>query len=103
MFCKMQIVKPNLQRQIFWDVDFDKIDYQTNFQFVITRAFERGDVDDIRAVRTFYGDEKVINVLKSAKYLFYHTFSLVKNMFQLKETDFRCYTLNRSKGVPWGY
>lgn len=103
MNCDMMIEKPNLQRKIFWDVDFDKIDYLSNFKFVVTRAFERGDVDDIRAVRTFYGDEKVVEALKDAKFLFYHTFSLVKNMYQLNENDFKCYILNRSKGIPWGY
>jgi len=41
--------KPIFERRIFWDVDFDKIDYDAKYRFVIERVFfERGDVEDIR-------------------------------------------------------
>ncbi len=40
--------EPIFDRRIFWDVDFEKIDYDGRAAFVIERVFERGDVDDIR-------------------------------------------------------
>ncbi|HSK12358.1 MAG TPA: hypothetical protein VK907_04035 [Phnomibacter sp.] len=43
--------KPVFHKRIFWDVDFDKIDYDLRANFVIERGFERGDVDDIRNCR----------------------------------------------------
>jgi len=99
----MESSKPSLQKRIFWDVDYDAIDYLARSKFVIVRAFERGDVSDIRQVRRFYGDEKVKEALLSAKYLFYQTFVLAKNIFNLKKEDFRCYMLNQSNPIPCTY
>ena len=33
--------KPKFGRRIFWDVDFDNIDYSIKYKFVIERVFER--------------------------------------------------------------
>ena len=51
--------KPIFHRRIFWDVNFDMLDYDLRANFVIERVFERGDVDDIRNCSRYYGDEKV--------------------------------------------
>jgi hypothetical protein len=40
--------KPQFHRRIFWDVDFDNIDYEKYANFVIERVFERGNIEDIR-------------------------------------------------------
>lgn len=65
--------KPVFQKRIFWDVDFEKIDYDAKANFVIERVFERGDVEDIRQCRRYYGDEKVSEALLNTKYLPLHT------------------------------
>ena len=51
---------PILARRIFWDVDYDKLDYDAKANLVIERVFERGDVEDIRNCRRYYGDERVV-------------------------------------------
>lgn len=61
--------KPIFHRRIFWDVDFDKLDYDKKSSFVIERVFERGAVEDIRQCRRYYGDEMITDVLLNAKYL----------------------------------
>ncbi|MBK7031619.1 MAG: hypothetical protein IPH45_21580 [Bacteroidales bacterium] len=61
--------KPVFNKRIFWDVDFEKLDYDKKANFVIERVFERGDVDDIRQCRRYYGDEKVRDVLLNTKFL----------------------------------
>jgi hypothetical protein len=99
----MQKAKPILEKKIFWDVDFAKIDYDKYPAWVIERVFERGDVDDIRQVRSYYGDEKVIASLTKAKWLRYDIFVFCKNLFNLKANDFRCYILKQSKEIPWLY
>jgi len=45
------------------------LDYDNKFRFIIERVFERGDVEDIRPCRNYYGDEKVTEVLLEAKYV----------------------------------
>lgn len=88
--------KPSLNKRIFWDVDFDKIDYQKRYRFVIERVFERGDVEDIRQARRFYGDKTITKVLLSAKYLPERRIHLAAAVIDKPVTEFRCYTLRRS-------
>ncbi|ANH82156.1 hypothetical protein A8C56_15310 [Niabella ginsenosidivorans] len=94
---------PILNKRIFWDTDFSKLDYKSHAASIIERVFERGDVEDIRQVRRFYGDEKVKEVLLNAKWLRYDIFLFVKNLFDLKSETFRCYTMRQSKEIPWLY
>ncbi len=88
-------VKPVFQKRIFWDVDFDKLDYDTKARFVIERVFERGDVEDIRQCRRYYGDDTIKGVLVSAKWLPKMRLHLVSAIFAIPLENFRCYTLQQ--------
>ncbi len=87
--------KPVFQRRIFWDVDFDKLDYDKYARFVIERVFERGDVDDIRQCRRYYGDAKVADALLNAKYLPKQTMYLAAAVIDREIEEFRCYKLRQ--------
>ena len=99
----MEQPKPILQKKIFWDVDFEKIDYREKYRFVIERVFERGDVDDIRQTRRYYGDQKIIETLKAAKYLSDIKLYLAAAIYQLEPSEFRCYTENQSMRGLWPF
>ena len=92
--------KPVLAKHIFWNTEFNKIDYNKSWQSVIERVFDRGDIEDIRQVRRFYGDDKVIEALTSAKYLFDETISFCSGLFDIPKEKFRCYILKQSNPVP---
>jgi hypothetical protein len=87
-------LKPVFNKRIFWDVDFEKIDYDSKANFVIERVFERGDVDDIRNCRRYYGDEKVTEALLNAKFLPERTLYLASAVLDKPLEEFRCYTLS---------
>ncbi len=91
----MEKPKPIFEKRIFWDVDFEKIDYDAKANFVIERVFERGDVEDIRQCRRYYGDEKVTEALLKAKYLPLHTTYFVSAIFNIPIDNFRCYKLRQ--------
>jgi nicotinamide mononucleotide adenylyltransferase len=74
--------KPVFNKRIFWDVNFAQIDYDAKANFVIERVFERGDVEDIRQCRRYYGDEKVTEALLNAKYLPLHTIHFASAVIQ---------------------
>ena len=95
--------KPIFHRRIFWDVNFDKLDYDLRANFVIERVFERGDVEDIRNCRRYYGDEKVTQALLNAKFLPETTMYLASAVINLPITDFRCYTLRQSNPELFPY
>jgi len=87
--------KPIFNWRIFWDVDFNKIDYDDKASFVIDRVFERGDMDDILQCRRYYDDEKVIGALLTAKFLPLHTSYFVSAIFNKSMDEFRCYKLRQ--------
>ena len=87
--------KPIFNKSIFWDVNFEAMDYDKKAGFIIERVFERGDVDDIRQCRRYYGDERVTQVLLNAKYLSLATTYLAAAVIDRPLTDFRCYKLRQ--------
>jgi hypothetical protein len=87
--------KPVFNKRIFWDVDFEKLDYDKRAAFVIERVFERGDVPDIRNCRRYYGDEKITDVLLNAKFLPLTRIYLASAVIDRPIEDFRCYTLRQ--------
>ncbi|MCB0820773.1 MAG: hypothetical protein KDC13_09125 [Bacteroidetes bacterium] len=95
--------KPILDKRIFWDVKFEELDYEKYANFIIERVFERGDVDDIRQVRRFYGDERVKEALTNARWLSPSTITLAMAMFNNKFEDYRCYILAQSNPTHFSY
>lgn len=95
--------KPVFERRIFWDVDFDKIDYDAKYRFVIERVFERGDVGDIRQCRRYYGDELITEVLLNAKFLPEHSMYLAAAVIDKPVEQFRCYKLRQLNPVLYPY
>ena len=87
--------KPIFHKRIFWDVDFDKLDYDKKSTFVIERVFERGDVEDIRQCRRYYGDEMITDVLLNAKYLPLTSIYLASEVIDKPIEEFRCYKLRQ--------
>ncbi len=95
--------KPNLDKRIFWDIRFEELDYEKYANFIIERVFERGDVEDIRQVRRFYGDDKVRFALTNAKWLSVITLSLAKAVLGNNNEDYRCYTMKLSNPTHFDY
>ena len=87
--------KPYDNKRIFWDVDPENLDFEKKASFIIERIFERGNVEDIRMCRRFYGDEKIGIVLLNAKYLPLRKIYLASAILDKPLTAFRCYTLRQ--------
>ncbi len=94
---------PQFQRCIFWDIDFDKLDYDQRANFIIERVFERGDVKDIRECRRYYGDKKISDALTNAKWLLKETIYLAMAILKNNLTDYRCYRLAQSNPLHWSF
>lgn len=88
-------MRPKFNKRIFWDVNFEQIDFDAKANFVIARVFERGDVEDIRQCRRYYGDKKVTNALLNAKYLPLHTIYFASAILDRPLNEFRCYILRQ--------
>lgn len=95
--------KPIFEKRIFWDVNFENIDYDAKANFVIERVFDRGDVQDIRNCRRYYGDEKVTEALLNAKFLSESSIYLASAVINRPLTDFKCYNLRQLNPVLLPY
>jgi hypothetical protein len=95
--------KPIFDKRIFWDVVFENIDYDAKANFVIERVFERGDVEDIRNCRRYYGDKKIRTALLNAKFLPEITMYLASAVIKRPIKDFRCYTLRQLNPTLFPY
>lgn len=95
--------KPKFNRRIFWDVDYDKIDFDEKYRFVIERVFERGDIEDIRTCNRYYGEEKISYALLNAKWLSKPTMYFASAVLKRKLDEFRCYILAQSNPNYWMY
>jgi hypothetical protein len=89
------IRKPVFNKRIFWDVNFEALDYNIRANFIIERVFERGDMEDIRQCRRYYGDEKVTEALLKAKFLPEHRIHLASAVIDKPMSEFRCYILRQ--------
>ena len=95
--------KPLFGKRIFWDIDAELLDYDKKASFVIERGFERGDVDDIRQCRRYYGDETISKVLTNAKWLPLATICLATALFNNELTDYKCYNTAQLNPLHWMY
>ena len=97
------IPHPQFNKRIFWDVNFEALDYDLKAAFIIERVFERGDVPDIRECRRYYGDDKIKQVLTNAKWLSLQTIYLASAILDIELTEYRCYNTARSNPGHWMY
>ncbi|MFA5045331.1 MAG: hypothetical protein WC542_05325 [Paludibacter sp.] len=88
-------MKPIFERRIFWDVDFDQLDMDAKADFVIARVFERGDVEDIRQCRRYYGDDKITEVILNVRFLPEHRMNLAAVIINRDISELKCYTLRQ--------
>ncbi|MCW3805718.1 helix-turn-helix transcriptional regulator [Plebeiibacterium marinum] len=65
-----------IRKILFWDTDFDKIDWQRNKRAIIKRVFERGNETEIKEILKFYGKETVKAEIENIKESYLTSFAL---------------------------
>jgi len=91
---KMQENIPlELPRYAFWDVSLENLDLLKDMGFIISRMFERGNLDDVLCIITFYGKGKTSKVLENNKYLNRQGLFLAHTLLGLPLQDFKAYAL----------
>ena len=54
-----------IRKILFWDTDFEKIDWEREYIPIIKRVLERGKDVEKEEIKKFYGEEKIKEVLTS--------------------------------------
>ncbi len=96
-------MKPVFRKELFWDVDYESIDFKKHASFVIGRVAMRGNLDEWNTLKEFYGLEKIRSEVVSLRYLDKKTLSYLSTILNIKREDFRCYNTEPSIKALWDY
>ena len=97
-----KIEKPDFARKWFWDLDYEKIDWQASYKTVIARIIERGKEQQWQELVRFYGLQKVVDTLKN-EIVFLPDYSIEEacTYFPIKKEEMLCYTKKQSRPAHW--
>jgi plasmid maintenance system antidote protein VapI len=65
---KQENAAPDLKlfrKSLFWDTDIALLNWQEQYRYIITRIYERGNENEKTAIKNFYGQNLINEVLSS--------------------------------------
>jgi len=81
-----KVRRPDLPKVLFWDFDFEKLDWSRSYKTVIERVLDKGNTMDWEEMIRFYGRGNVIRALKEdITHLSDMTMEAVCKYFQLSK------------------
>jgi hypothetical protein len=96
-------MKINFNKELFWDVHYDTLDWKKNHQWVICRVIDRGGLNDWKELNKLYGSDMILIAAKNANYLSKKTVYFISAIFNVPLNEFKCYTLMQSQPEHWIY
>lgn len=90
-----------LRKELFWDMDFSKLDPCIHKTHIIQQVLNLGTLEEFRNVLDYYGFDQVKESVKKVGYLDPKTFSFVLWYFNLNKSDLKCYTKNQLHPKHW--
>jgi hypothetical protein len=99
---QVQSGKPELPKRLFWEFDYEKLDWQRSYRTIIERVIEWGSPEEWKNMIHFYGVQSVIKALKEdIPYLTDKGVEAVCAYFQLSKTELKCYTKKQLQKEHW--
>ena len=97
-----KLERPNLPKFLFWEFDYEKLDWQRAYLSVIDRVIENGNPDHWAEMVRFYGQDRVIKALKyEISYLTDNGVKAVCRYFHLSKQELKCYSKKQSQNQHW--
>ncbi len=90
-----------LRKELFWDIDVDKIDVEKNKRLIIERVLSLGTVDEFRFLLQTYDHHTLISTIRELAYLDPKTMSFVISFFKINKEQLKCYTKKQSAPQHW--
>jgi hypothetical protein len=95
--------KNSLSKPLFWDVNIKDVDAEIHSLFIVERVLTRGTLDDFRAIKNYYGLDKLKLIIVEIKNLDERTLSFCSIYFSIPKSKFRCYNFTQSNQTHWNY
>jgi hypothetical protein len=97
-----QVKRTNLPQVLFWDFDFDKLDWKRSYKTIIERVLDKGSSKEWEEMITFYGRDNIVHALENdIAYLSDMTMEAVCNYFQLTIENLKSYTKKQLNQGHW--
>ena len=96
------VLRPNLPKVLFWEFDYDKIDWKRAYKTIIERVLDKGNTAEWEELIRFYGKDKIIFALKNEiTYISDMTTDALCEYFQLSKQELKCYTKKQLNQGHW--
>jgi hypothetical protein len=92
-----------LTRAIFWDTNYDTIDWEAHARYVIARVCRFGMLEDWKQIKAYYGLERIKEEMLQERDLDPKTLHFLACIFDVPIEEFRCYKLQQSLPKLWVY
>lgn len=87
--------------QYFWDIDFFRLDSDKSARIIIERVFSLGTLDEMNDLVSFYGKNKLAEILTGLNYLDPKTLNFVSLFLGISRKEFKCYIRKQSTPQHW--
>lgn len=96
-------MKPKLSKRVFWDIDFESLDYDKDRFYIIERVMNYGLWEDFLEVAKFYGRDTIRHEIVKSAYLKKDVLNFLCLYLNLKPTQFKCYNQRQLTETHWTY
>ena len=93
--------KLNLRPELFWDVDFSKLDVGKSKRLIIDRVLSLGTLNEFKAILEVYGKDLIKDEVQNIGYFDDKTFEFIIDYFGIEKHKMKCYIKKRSGQVHW--
>ena len=82
--------KISLNKTLFWDVNFEDLDYEKDVDFIIERVLNYGDIKDYQEIKAVYGTRRVKEIAKKVNYINKKNINFWSIIFNIPQKSFKC-------------
>lgn len=90
-----------LRKELFWDIDFNKLNSDTHKRIIIERILSLGNLNEFHFLLKTYNTKELISVILQIGYLDPKTMSFVVSFFNISKNKLKCYTQKQSAPPHW--
>ncbi len=96
-------LRTQLSKGLFWDVDFENIDWERNAPYVVQRVLDKGSWENFKTILEYYGKSRIKEIIIKLRYMDKRTLHFCSVYFIIPLNEFRCYNIRQSSRIHWDY
>lgn len=90
-----------LRKELFWDIEYEKLDINKHKRLIVERVLTLGNLEEFFYLLNQYDSEALINEIKQIGYLDPKTISFVVSFFKINKKELKCFTKRQLTETYW--